>query len=123
MAWEHEFTEEQLALWKQQYGRIWSIKITDREYVYHGISHTDFEILRLEERNFTLELEKNNVSPEELMRVRSVQGFEYSGMGNVIHVAEHLSYHVGQIAFLTKVLKDKDLGFYAGQNLNVKNVL
>lgn len=65
----------------------------------------------------------NSASPEELMRVRSVQGFEYSGMGNVIHVAEHLSYHVGQIAFLTKVLKDKDLGFYAGQDLNVKNVL
>lgn len=65
----------------------------------------------------------NNASHEELMRVRSVQGFNYSGMGNVIHVAEHLSYHVGQIAFLTKVLKDKDLGFYAGQDLNIKNVL
>lgn len=65
----------------------------------------------------------NNASPEELMRLRSVQGFEYSGMGNVIHVTEHLSYHVGQIAFLTKVLKDKDLAFYAGQDLNVKNVL
>lgn len=65
----------------------------------------------------------NNASPEELMRVRSVQGFDYSGMGNVIHVAEHLSYHVGQIAFLTKVLKDKDLGFYAGQDLNVKNIV
>jgi uncharacterized damage-inducible protein DinB len=63
----------------------------------------------------------NNASPEELMRVRSVQGFEYSGMGNVIHVAEHLSYHVGQIAFLTKVLTNKELGFYAGQDLNVKN--
>lgn len=65
----------------------------------------------------------NNAAPQELMRVRSVQGFEYSGMGNVIHVAEHLSYHVGQIAFLTKVLTDKDLGFYAGQDLNVKNKL
>lgn len=60
-------------------------------------------------------------SPEELMRLRNVQGFKLTGMGNAIHVAEHLSYHTGQIAFLTKLLKNKDLGFYANMDLNVKN--
>jgi uncharacterized damage-inducible protein DinB len=38
-----------------------------------------------------------------------------------IHVVEHYSYHTGQIAFWTKLLRDKDLGFYAGVDLNVKN--
>jgi uncharacterized damage-inducible protein DinB len=60
---------------------------------------------------------------DSLLRKRQVQGFEYSGMGIIIHVTEHYSYHTGQIAFWTKLLKDKDLGFYAGINLNKKNEL
>jgi uncharacterized damage-inducible protein DinB len=56
-----------------------------------------------------------------LLRKRSVQGFEYSGMGIIIHVTEHYSYHTGQIVFWTKLLKEKDLGFYAGIDLNKKN--
>ena len=54
----------------------------------------------------------------ELLRVRPVQAFEASGISIFVHVTEHLSYHTGQIAFWTKLLKDKDLGFYAGIDLN-----
>lgn len=54
----------------------------------------------------------------ELLRVRPVQAFQVSGISIFVHVAEHLSYHTGQIAFWTKQLKDKDLGFYAGIDLN-----
>jgi len=61
------------------------------------------------------------VSDEELLRKRMVQGFEYSGIGVLIHVTEHFSYHVGQIALYTKLLKERDLGFYADLDLNVKN--
>jgi len=57
----------------------------------------------------------------ELLRVRAVQGFRKSGIGIMVHVCEHYSYHTGQIAFWTKLLKNKDLGFYAGLDLNVKN--
>ena len=57
----------------------------------------------------------------ELLRKRSVQGFNFSGVGNIIHVTEHLSYHTGQIALWTKLLKNKDLGFYDGIDLNIKN--
>ena len=60
-------------------------------------------------------------SDAELLRVRAVQGFNMSGIGIIVHVCEHYSYHTGQIAFWTKLLKDKDLGFYAGLDLNVKN--
>lgn len=60
-------------------------------------------------------------SAEDWLRVRSVQGFQFSGVGIVLHVVEHYSYHTGQIAFWTKLLKDKDLGFYADLDLNVKN--
>ncbi|HMX39704.1 MAG TPA: DinB family protein [Saprospiraceae bacterium] len=60
-------------------------------------------------------------SEEELQRVRSVQGFQMSGIGIVVHVTEHYSYHTGQIAFWTKLLKNKDLGFWADLDLNIKN--
>ena len=63
----------------------------------------------------------NSLSKDEILRIRSVQGFEFSGLGNLIHVTEHLSYHTGQIAFAVKMLKNKDLGFYDGFDLNIKN--
>ncbi len=63
----------------------------------------------------------STISQAELERVRPVQGFDLSGVGIVIHVVEHYSYHTGQIAFWTKLLKDEDLGFYAGIDLNVHN--
>jgi uncharacterized damage-inducible protein DinB len=62
-----------------------------------------------------------HANDREMLRVRAVQGFEMSGMGIAIHVCEHYSYHTGQIAFWTKLLKDKDLGFYADLDLNVMN--
>ncbi len=62
-----------------------------------------------------------NTSQEEMLRERTVQGFQMSGIAIAIHVCEHYSYHTGQIAFWVKLLKNKDLGFYAGVNLNAKN--
>ena len=58
---------------------------------------------------------------EELLLKRKVQGFDLSGIGIIIHVVEHYSYHTGQIAYWTKILKDQDLGFYDGIDLNAKN--
>ena len=57
-----------------------------------------------------------------LLQIRSVQGFTLSGIGIIIHVTEHYSYHSGQIILMTKFFKNKDLGFYAGMDLNLKNI-
>ena len=59
--------------------------------------------------------------PEQLLKIRVVQGFSFSGVGVIIHVVEHYSYHTGQIAFWVKQLKNKDLGFNKGRDLNTKN--
>ncbi|TAI48746.1 DinB family protein [Flagellimonas allohymeniacidonis] len=61
------------------------------------------------------------IEPEEFLRKRKVQGFEFSGIGNIVHVVEHFSYHTGQIALWTKLLNNQDLGFYDGIDLTVKN--
>ncbi len=60
-------------------------------------------------------------SKSQLLKKHGVQGFDLSGIGIVIHAVEHYSYHTGQIAFWTKMLVNKDLGFYDGRDLNIKN--
>jgi uncharacterized damage-inducible protein DinB len=62
-----------------------------------------------------------DASPENLLRYRVVQGSMHSGIGIIIHVTEHYSYHTGQIIFLTKLYKNIDMGFYAGTDLNQRN--
>ena len=61
------------------------------------------------------------VTETEILRVRSVQGFQYSGIAIISHVVEHYSYHTGQFAFWTKLLRDVDLNFFDGVDLNIKN--
>lgn len=62
-----------------------------------------------------------NTTLEQWLKKREVQGFHFSGIGVVLHVVEHYSYHTGQIAFWVKQLENKQLGFYDGMDLNIKN--
>jgi uncharacterized damage-inducible protein DinB len=62
-----------------------------------------------------------NTPVEQFVRKRMVQGFSLSGIGIIVHVVEHYSYHTGQIAFWVKQLKNKDLGFYENIDLSVTN--
>jgi len=78
----------------------------------------------LQELNQTIDDAKEaikNIPEEKLLKTRSVQGFNFSAVGIIIHVTEHYSYHTGQIALITKLIKNQDLGFYAGIDLNTKN--
>lgn len=63
----------------------------------------------------------DQLTEENLQTIYGVQGLEESGMSIMIHVIEHFSYHIGQIALYTKLLVDEDLGFYAGLDLNAKS--
>lgn len=58
---------------------------------------------------------------QQLLQKRSVQGFEMSGQGCILHAVEHCSYHIGQIALWVKILTHQDLGFYDTIDLNQKN--
>ena len=62
-----------------------------------------------------------NAPSNSFVKIRQVQGFEFSGLGVVLHAVEHFSYHVGQIAFWVKQLCEEDLGFYRDHNLNQLN--
>ncbi len=47
----------------------------------------------------------------ELGRRYSIQRFHVTGLEAVFHVAEHFAYHTGQIIFVTKLKRGKDLRF------------
>ena len=102
-------------------GNIKDTRERDKEFSADG-GYSKSELLK--KLSDTVEQAKNiikNISEAELLRKRQVQGFIHSGIGIIVHVTEHYSYHTGQIIFWTKLLKDKDLGFYANLNLNAKN--
>lgn len=97
------------------------IRQRDAEFSASG-GYTKTEILKkLEDTVDTAKRVIFDANPEQLVRLRSVQRFSFSGVGVIIHAVEHYSYHTGQIAFWVKLLKEKDLGFYDGMDLNVKN--
>ncbi len=62
-----------------------------------------------------------SVENQLLFKEFKLQGFTMTGLEAILHVTEHLSYHTGQIALLTKLARDEDLGFYKGLDLNKKN--
>ncbi|NND76839.1 MAG: DUF1572 family protein [Flavobacteriales bacterium] len=57
----------------------------------------------------------------DLGKKRTIQGLEENGVSVLVHVAEHFSYHTGQIALLTKHMLNQDLGFYDQTHLNDLN--
>jgi uncharacterized damage-inducible protein DinB len=56
-----------------------------------------------------------------LIKVRNVQVYSLSGLGIILHVVEHYSYHTGQIVLLTKLWTGKDMGFYRDLNDEEQN--
>lgn len=78
----------------------------------------------LEKLESTVNQVKETIQSTSLNRLltrKQVQGFEFSGIGNIVHVVEHFSYHTGQIAFWVKQLNNEQLGFYDGHDLKTLN--
>lgn len=63
-----------------------------------------------------------HIEESDLLQNREVQGFKETGLSIMIHVIEHFSYHTGQIAQMAKLIKNVDLKFYDGLDLNTKTL-
>jgi uncharacterized protein DUF1572 len=53
-----------------------------------------------------------SLSEADLLTTFKIQGYTVSGLHAVYQVVEHFGLHYGQIAYVTKLLRGKDLGFY-----------
>ena len=93
----------------------------DQEFVIqHNIRKGELifllENLKVNVRQVLQELNEN-----ELENKVVIQGFPETGFSALVHVIEHFSYHTGQITTLTKLITNKDTGYYHGLNLNQLN--
>jgi len=108
-----------------------------RQYVLHGIDGqadvrerqiefsesgpiaTDILVNALNQLEVDVTNAFSRITPKDLIENRTVQGFDENVTSILVHVAEHFSYHVGQITFYTKYVLDVDTGYYAGLDLDV----
>ncbi len=54
----------------------------------------------------------DRLTVEELLAPYEIQGYHVHGLDAVYQVVEHFGLHYGQIAYITKSLTSRDLGFY-----------
>jgi hypothetical protein len=57
-----------------------------------------------------------SLTKAELQTHYDIQGYHVTGLHAVYQVVEHFGLHYGQIAYITKMLRDNDLGFYRELN-------
>jgi uncharacterized damage-inducible protein DinB len=53
------------------------------------------------------------LSEDDLLAIHDIQGYTVTGLYAVFHCVEHFSHHYGQIAYITKTLQNRDLGFWS----------
>jgi len=53
----------------------------------------------------------DRMPPTKLSQEFEIQGFRVSGLAAIAHVCEHFAYHTGQIIYLTKLKRGRDLRF------------
>lgn len=58
----------------------------------------------------------SRLTEAELAAPMEIQGYKVRGLEAVFHVVEHFAQHYGQIAYITKMLRGADLGFYRQLN-------
>ena len=93
----------------------------DDEFTEKGPIPTDKLIADLDIVMQEVEVLLGNLAPEVLIEKHRVQGFDETGIGILMHVVEHFSYHVGQVTYYVKSTKNMDMKFYDGQDLNKTN--
>jgi Protein of unknown function (DUF1572) len=58
----------------------------------------------------------DRLTEADLVARYEIQGYNVYGLDAVYQVIEHFGLHYGQIAYITKMLQDQDLGFYRDLN-------
>lgn len=54
----------------------------------------------------------SRLTEADLLSTFQIQGYAVSGLQAVYQVVEHFGMHYGQILYITKLVRDEDLGFY-----------
>ena len=58
----------------------------------------------------------SRLTEADLLSAYEIQGYKVNGLQAVYQVVEHFGLHYGQVAYITKMLRGEDLGFYRELN-------
>lgn len=94
------------------FGREADVRLRKAEFDEKGPLPTEQLLKLLDQLELDLLEVLDSLTEEELLKTYKVQVFEESGIGILIHVVEHFSYHVGQITYFTKAHKNVDTAYY-----------
>lgn len=93
-------------------------RIREKEFSSRKTHKKEELLSKISKLSLDIELNIYKINYNSLVSQKTIQKhFSPSGYGIINHVTEHFSYHVGQIATLTKLIKNADLGFYADMDL------
>ncbi len=95
-------------------------RLRDSEFDERGPLPREELFARMAKLQEEIEAFFENIQAGQLAETYKVQGFDENGISILVHVTEHFSYHIGQIAWYTKMLTEEDLAFYGGVDLNLK---
>lgn len=73
-------------------------------------------VQRLDDTLREAEAVLSRLTAAELLAPHEIQGYKTTGLAAVYQVIEHFGLHYGQIIYITKMLRDEDLGFYRELN-------
>ncbi|MEL6941518.1 MAG: DinB family protein [Bacteroidota bacterium] len=101
-------------------GKAEDIRQRQQEFDERGPLPTKLLLEKMHETMMDVQSVLDKVSTEDLLAMHQVQGFQESGIAILVHVTEHYSYHVGQMTYFVKAIKDMDIGYYANVDLEAK---
>ncbi len=88
------------------------IRTRDQEFAAEGGYSKDELISIIEQTIKDAQAVLHEASTADLMAIKKVQVYEESGLSIIVHVIEHFSYHIGQITYATKAIKNVDTKYY-----------
>ncbi|MEM8525814.1 MAG: DinB family protein [Bacteroidota bacterium] len=91
-----------------------------QEFDERGPLPTELLLDKMRETMNEVKTVLDRVKNKDLVATHNVQGFQETGIAILIHVVEHYSYHVGQMTYFVKAIKNMDIGYYAGLDLEAK---
>ncbi len=96
------------------------VRERQKEFDEKGPISTEKMLKDLDDLIMAVDQVLDQIEASALLKMYDVQGYKESGLSILIHVTEHFSYHIGQMTYIVKMLKDMDMGYYEGQDLNAK---
>lgn len=99
-------------------GKNKDVRERQKEFDEQGPIDVEKMLANMDQLMLEVDTILNQTTAEDLLEVRNVQGYQESGLSILVHITEHFSYHVGQMTYIVKMLKDKDMGYYEGHNLD-----